>query len=145
MEFSKLLGNKFVRITLMIFFFLFIYKILYAIGIFFAIDPNILSMYLCWIGMLVLFGALLQTSNTNFNVKPKIKPIADAITSMVDKLKDVIGQGTGQPEAPAPGLATGLTTGLAGVAVVPGPAAPVTVVPGPASGPVANKSDIVHV
>lgn len=133
MEFSKLLGNKFVRIILMIFFFLFIYKILYAIGIFFAIDPNILSMYLCWIGMLVLFGALLQTNNTNFNVKSKMKPGTDTITSLVDNLKGVIGQGTGQPEAPAPGLATGLTTGLAGVAVVPGPAAPVTVAPGPAA------------
>ena len=71
MKFSELLGNKFVRIVLLIFFFLFIYKILFAIGLFFAIDANILSMYLCWIGMVMLFAALLQTENTNFNVKSK--------------------------------------------------------------------------
>lgn len=70
MDFSKLLSNKFVRITLMIFFFLFVYKILFAIGLFFAIDSVVLSMYLCWIGMIILFGSLLQVNKTNFNVTP---------------------------------------------------------------------------
>jgi len=70
MEFAKILSNKFVRITLMVFFFLFVYKILFAIGLFFAIDRVVLSMYLCWIGMIIAFGALLQVENTRFNVKP---------------------------------------------------------------------------
>lgn len=69
MNFSELLSNKFIRITLMIFFFLFVYKILFAIGLFFAIDTVILSMYLCWISMIILFGSLLQHKKTNFNVK----------------------------------------------------------------------------
>jgi len=75
MEFSSLLNNKFIRITLMIFFFLFVYNILFAIGIFFAIDSIILSMYLCWISLIILFGSLLQIKKTNFNVTPeKIVP-----------------------------------------------------------------------
>ena len=36
MKVEGLLSNKFIRITLMIFFLLFIYKIIYAIGVFFA-------------------------------------------------------------------------------------------------------------
>lgn len=75
MIFSELLSNKLVRITLMIFFFLFVYKILFAIGLFFAIDSVILSMYLCWIGMIILFGSLLQHKKTQFNVKPLSDPI----------------------------------------------------------------------
>jgi hypothetical protein len=66
----------------MIFFFLFVYKILFAIGIFFAIDSVILSMYLCWIGMIILFGSLLQVNKTNFNVTP--------ITSLYIERKPVL-------------------------------------------------------
>jgi hypothetical protein len=83
MKFSELLSNKFVRITLMIFFFLFVYKILFAIGIFFAIDSMVLSMYLCWIGMIILFASLLQVKRTNFNVKPPILFSADKIATDV--------------------------------------------------------------
>jgi hypothetical protein len=65
-----MLSNQFIRITLMIFFFLFISKILYATGLFFGVDPMILSVYMCWITMIVLFGCLLPVKKTNFNVKP---------------------------------------------------------------------------
>ena len=69
MKVSEMLSNQFIRITLMIFFFLFISKILYATGLFFGVDPMILSVYMCWITMIVLFGCLLPVKKTNFNVK----------------------------------------------------------------------------
>ncbi len=69
MNIKDMLGNQFIRITLMIFFFLFISKIVYAVGIFFGVDPMIISIYMCWISMLVIFGALLPVKKTNFNVK----------------------------------------------------------------------------
>ena len=69
MKFSDILSNQFIRITLMVFFFLFIFKILYALGIFFGVDHMIISIYMCWIAMLVLFGSLLPVKKTNFNVK----------------------------------------------------------------------------
>ena len=70
MNVSEMLSNQFIRITLMIFFFLFISKILYATGVFFGVDPMILSLYMCWIIMIVLFGSLLPVKKTNFNVNP---------------------------------------------------------------------------
>jgi len=69
MNVSDLLSNQFIRIVLMIFFFLFVNKILFAIGVFFGIDPIILSMYMCWITMIVLFGSLLPIKKSNFTVK----------------------------------------------------------------------------
>jgi hypothetical protein len=76
MKLAELLSNQFIRICLMIFFFLFIYKILFAIGLFFAIEPMIISMYLCWIGMIILFASLLPIKRTLFNVKEAIpKPV----------------------------------------------------------------------
>ena len=70
MKLEELLSNKFVRITLMVFFLLFIYKILFAIGVFFAIEKPILSMYLCWITMLVIFGSILPFQQYMFKVEP---------------------------------------------------------------------------
>ena len=70
MNVSDLLSNQFIRIVLMIFFFLFVNKILFAIGVFFGIDPIILSIYMCWITMIVLFGSLLPIKKSNFIVKP---------------------------------------------------------------------------
>jgi len=68
---EDILANKFIRITLMIFFLLFIYKILFAIGIFFAIEKNILSVYLCWITMLVIFASMLPFKKYQFTVLKK--------------------------------------------------------------------------
>ena len=69
MKLSEMLSNQFIRITLMIFFFLFISKIVYAVGVFFGVEPMILSIYMCWVTMIVLFGSLLPVKKTNFNVK----------------------------------------------------------------------------
>lgn len=82
MKLEELLTNKFVRITLMIFFLLFIYKILFSIGVFFAIEKHILAMYLCWITMLVVFASILPFQKSLFKVSkidpnpiPTLKPI----------------------------------------------------------------------
>jgi hypothetical protein len=68
MKLEELLSNKFIRITLMVFFLLFIYKILFAIGVFFAIEKSILSMYLCWTTMLVIFASILPFQKYLFTV-----------------------------------------------------------------------------
>lgn len=68
MKLADMLSNQFVRITLMIFFLLFISKIVYAFGVFFGIPPMILSIYMCWVTMLVIFGSLLPVKKTLFNV-----------------------------------------------------------------------------
>jgi hypothetical protein len=70
MRLEEILANKFIRITLMIFFLLFVYKILFAIGVFFAIEIHILSMYLCWITMLVIFASMLPFQQYRFKVSP---------------------------------------------------------------------------
>jgi len=84
MKLEELLSNKFIRITLMIFFLLFIYQILFSIGLFFAIDKTILSMYLCWITMLVVFATMLPFQKSLFRVpkpppkiEPKIEPVSN--------------------------------------------------------------------
>jgi hypothetical protein len=122
MDFSELLSNKFVRITLMIFFFLFVYNILFAIGIFFAIDSVIMSMYLCWLGMIILFGSLLQMKRTNFNVTPPVNPL-DAV---VKQAKDAAGEAAataGKAAATAQGTVAQVSSGapLAGPDLKPNP------------------------
>jgi len=63
------MSNTGVRILIMIFFFLFIYQIIYAIGVFFAINTMVLSMWLCWLAMFVLFVSFLPVRNGMFYVK----------------------------------------------------------------------------
>ena len=59
MNFSELLSNSFVKLVIALFFFLFIYKILYATGVFFGIDPNVLNMYFIWLAVIIFLGILL--------------------------------------------------------------------------------------
>ena len=61
MDFSELLSNSFVKLVIAIFFFLFIYKILYAVGVFFGLDSNILNMYFLWLAILIFLITLLPT------------------------------------------------------------------------------------
>jgi hypothetical protein len=77
MRLEDILANKFIRITLMIFFLLFVYQILYAIGVFFAIEKHILSIYLCWITMVVIFASILPFKKYQFTVS-KERTDADA-------------------------------------------------------------------
>jgi hypothetical protein len=72
------------RILIMIFFFLFIYQIIYAIGVFFAINTMVLSMWLCWLAMFVLFVSFLPVRNGMFYVKvPEIATIGAAAGATV--------------------------------------------------------------
>lgn len=59
MNFTELLSNTFIRLVIALFFFLFVYKILYATGVFFGVDANILNMYFIWIGAVIFLGILL--------------------------------------------------------------------------------------
>lgn len=105
MNFSELLSNKFVRIILMIFFFLFVYNILFAIGIFFAVDSVIMSMYLCWIGMIILFGSLLQVNRTNFNVTPPANLFKDSIEELAGEVAEAAKKAAATAQDAAQGAA----------------------------------------
>jgi hypothetical protein len=56
---KDILNNKLVRIILAALFFLFIYKIVYHILVFFSIDPSLVQMYMAWIGIFILFISIL--------------------------------------------------------------------------------------
>ena len=56
---KDLFENKFVRIILALLFFLFIYKIIYNILIFFSIDENLVQMYMSWVGVFILLVSIL--------------------------------------------------------------------------------------
>jgi hypothetical protein len=61
MNLSDMVSNKFIRIVVAIFFFLFIYKILYNIGTFFAWNTNSIDTYMAWFSILILLAAILPT------------------------------------------------------------------------------------
>jgi len=64
MNISELLSNSFVKFVFAIFFFLFIYKILYAVGVFFGVDANILNMYFLWLAILIFLITLLPVQRS---------------------------------------------------------------------------------
>jgi hypothetical protein len=64
MAFSELLSNSFVKLVFAFGFFLFIYKILYATGVFFGFDANILNMYFIWLAILIFLITLLPAQRT---------------------------------------------------------------------------------
>jgi len=72
---QKAMSYTSTRILIMIFFFLFIYQIIYAIGVFFAINTMVLSMWLCWLAMFVLFVAFLPVRNGRFYVKAPLQVV----------------------------------------------------------------------
>lgn len=56
---KDILNNKLIRIVLALLFFLFIYKIVYNILIFFSIDENLLQMYMAWVAVFILLISIL--------------------------------------------------------------------------------------
>jgi membrane protein YdbS with pleckstrin-like domain len=56
---KDILNNKLVRIILAALFFLFIYKIIYNILIFFSIDENVVQMYMAWVAVFILVVSIL--------------------------------------------------------------------------------------
>lgn len=68
MEISEILTNSFVKLVIAIFFFLFLYKILYAIGIFFGVDQNILNMYFLWLAIFIFLSTLLPPKRSRIKL-----------------------------------------------------------------------------
>ena len=65
MNLEEILSNKLIKIVIAIFFFVFIYKILYAVGIFFGWNENILDIYMLWFAILVVFITILPIRRSN--------------------------------------------------------------------------------
>ena len=66
---KKLLNNKLIRILLAALFFLFIYKIVYYILVFFSLDPTTVSMYMAWIAVFILLISILPYKRYEFSIK----------------------------------------------------------------------------
>jgi len=52
-------NHKLSKIILAVLFFLFIYKIIYNVLIFFSIDENLVQMYMAWVGIFILLITIL--------------------------------------------------------------------------------------
>lgn len=59
MNFGDILSNKFIKLVIAIFFFLFIYQIIYNIGIFLGWDDIVLDSYMLWIAVLIVLIVIL--------------------------------------------------------------------------------------
>jgi hypothetical protein len=64
-----LLNNKLTRVVLALLFFLFLYKIIYSVLIFFSLNENIIQMYMAWIAILILLLSILPTKRYAFVLK----------------------------------------------------------------------------
>jgi len=64
-----LLNNKLTRVVLAVLFFLFLYKIIYSVLIFFSLNDNIVQMYMAWIAVLILLLSILPTKRYAFVLK----------------------------------------------------------------------------
>jgi hypothetical protein len=59
MKLSEILSNKFIKIVVATFFFLFVYGIIYQIGLFFGWNDIVLDTYMMWVGILVVLIVIL--------------------------------------------------------------------------------------
>ncbi len=59
MNISEILSNKFIKIVIAAFFFVFVYKIIYQIGLFFGWNDIVLDTYMLWIAILVVLIVIL--------------------------------------------------------------------------------------
>ena len=66
---KTILSNKLVRIILALLFFLFLYKIIYSILIFFSLNENVVQMYMSWIAVFILLLSILPTERYGFVLK----------------------------------------------------------------------------
>ena len=66
---QDLLNNKLFRIVLALLFFLFIYKIIYNVLIFFALNENLVQMYMAWIAIFILLISILPQNRYYFTAK----------------------------------------------------------------------------
>ena len=64
-----LFSNKFIRIIIAALFFLFIYKIIYHVFVFFSFDENLIKMYMGWLGVFILLISILPQKRYSFVIK----------------------------------------------------------------------------
>jgi len=70
MALKDIMENKLTKIILALLFFLFIYKIIYNILIFFSFDKSIVQMYMAWIAVFILLVSILPQKR--YNIKYNI-------------------------------------------------------------------------
>lgn len=63
-SFYGMLSNKWVKIVVATFFFIFIYKIIYQIGIFLGWDEFILDSYMLWLAILIILITILPINRS---------------------------------------------------------------------------------
>jgi hypothetical protein len=56
---KDLLNSRLVRLIIGLLFFLFIYKIVYQVLVFFSIDENNVKMYMAWLALFILLISIL--------------------------------------------------------------------------------------
>ena len=66
---KQVLNNKLIRLVLALLFFLFIYKIIYNVLIFFALNENLVQMYMAWIAIFILLLSILPQNRYYFTAK----------------------------------------------------------------------------
>ena len=64
MNLGDILSNKFIKMVVAAFFFVFVYKIIYQIGIFFGWNQNLLNTYMLWIAILVILIVILPVQRS---------------------------------------------------------------------------------
>ena len=69
MDVKSILDNKLTRIILALLFFLFIYKIIYSIFIFFSVNQYILEMYMAWIAFIILLISILPMNKYSIKIE----------------------------------------------------------------------------
>ncbi len=90
---QNVMAFKSTRVLLMIGFFLFIYQILYAIGVFFAVNTMVLSMWMCWLAMFVAFVSFLPVRNALFYVKTNTPTVSEKVVQGLSQaLSEVLPQ-----------------------------------------------------
>lgn len=62
-----IMPNKTNKILIAVLFFVFIYKIIYHIGIFFGWNQSIFIMYMLWIAIIIIFISILPTAKSMLN------------------------------------------------------------------------------
>jgi len=68
---KSIMDNKLTRLIIALLFFLFIYKIIYNIFIFFAVDSNILQMYMAWIAFVIILFSILTIKRYAIKIELK--------------------------------------------------------------------------
>lgn len=66
---QSIFNNKLVRILLAALFFLFIYKIIYNVLIFFSVNETLVKMYMAWIAVFILLVSILPVNRYGFTFK----------------------------------------------------------------------------